>query len=314
MQKDTEKPPVQTELTATPATFPTETPQQALIPQPEQSKTAALSIKAEKPTSVRSFLNSETFKKQLALVCTKTLTPERMMRVALTAVLKTPKIADCEMQSVAKCCYDSAALGLEPDGRLAYLIPYKKTIKVDGKFKQILECTLQIGFQGLVELCIRSGKVISIYASPVCENDRFYFKNGEATHEIDFKSPRGKPYAYVATARLLNNVTQSEVMTIEEIESIRDKSQGYQAAKQFNSDSVWESFFGEMAKKTVIKRLCKMLPKSSEISQAIELDNQYNPLSLGQFSTKASTGPVFDLPPAALEEGPSNDEETEGNQ
>jgi recombination protein RecT len=61
-------------------------------------------------------------------------------------------------------------------------------------------------------------------------------------------------------------------MSRKEVERIRDNSRGYQAAKRYGKESVWDSDFTAMGLKTVIRRLCKFLPKSPELATALALD------------------------------------------
>jgi recombination protein RecT len=62
-------------------------------------------------------------------------------------------------------------------------------------------------------------------------------------------------------------------MSRKEVERIRDSSHGYQAAKRLGKESVWDTDFVAMGLKTVIRRLCKFLPKSTELATALALDN-----------------------------------------
>ena len=59
------------------------------------------------------------------------LTPERFVRMALTAVNNTPVLAQCTPMSFIAALMNAAQLGLEPNTPLgqAYLIPYKNKKK-----------------------------------------------------------------------------------------------------------------------------------------------------------------------------------------
>lgn len=59
------------------------------------------------------------------------LTPERFIRMALTAVNNTPALAQCTPMSFIAALMNAAQLGLEPNTPLgqAYLIPYKNKKK-----------------------------------------------------------------------------------------------------------------------------------------------------------------------------------------
>ena len=49
---------------------------------------------------------------------------EKFAKIALTAINKNPKLLDCTRESLMLAMLQSAALGLEPNGRDAHLIPY----------------------------------------------------------------------------------------------------------------------------------------------------------------------------------------------
>ena len=68
----------------------------------------------------------ESMKSRMQSVLPKHITAERMMRVALVAASKNPKLYECTKESVAKAMMDASELGLEPGGarQLAALVPY----------------------------------------------------------------------------------------------------------------------------------------------------------------------------------------------
>ena len=69
---------------------------------------------AEAPiTKIRALLEGK--KKDLAMALPKHLTVDRLLRVALTACNKTPKLLECTRESLLACVMDCASLGLEPD-------------------------------------------------------------------------------------------------------------------------------------------------------------------------------------------------------
>ena len=95
------------------------------------------------------------------------LNGDRMARIALTAFRTTPKLAECDPRSVFAAVIQASQLGLEPNimGQ-AYLIPYGK------------QCNLIPGYQGLIELARRSGKIVSLYAHVVHDRDAFDYTLG----------------------------------------------------------------------------------------------------------------------------------------
>lgn len=209
---------------------------------------------ATKQPSLRELLSGDKFKEQVALALPKHMTPERFSRIALTALQRTPKLQDCTQASLFKCLLDLSAAGLEPDGRRAYLIPYGT------------ECTLILSYMGMIELVRRSGDVVSIRSELVCENDEFSWENGKVTHKVDWRKPRGEIQAVYAEAVLKSGETQTATMTKDEVDAIRKRSRS-------GSSGPWVTDYGEMAKKTSLRRLCKLLPLSSEIAEHIDKDN-----------------------------------------
>lgn len=228
---------------------------------------------SEQQNSLKQILTSDAGKAQFAAALPRHMTPERFCRVALTAVTRTPKLAECTKESFFKCLMDLSAMGLEPDGRRAHLIPYGK------------ECTLIVDFKGIAELVMRSGLVGSIHADKVCENDAFEVDRGTVTkHRIDYRKPRGNAYAYYVLVKFKDGSEKTEVMTRDEVDAIRKRSRS-------GNNGPWVSDFDEMAKKTVFRRASKWLSLSPEIRQAVEHDDEDDRLASN--TLRAAEQPSF---------------------
>ncbi len=211
-------------------------------------------ITDKKPQGLKSLINSDAMRAQFALALPKHLTSDRFTRVCLTALTRTPKLQDCTPESFMRCLLDLSALGIEPDGRRAHLIPYGK------------ECTLILDYKGIAELVMRSGLVASIHADKVCENDDFEVNRGSIVcHRVDYKKPRGESYAYYVLITFKDGSEKSEVMTRDDVDAIRKRSRA-------GGSGPWITDFDEMAKKTVFRRASKWLPLSPEIRDAFEKD------------------------------------------
>src|SRR5690606_22786403 len=106
-------------------------------------------------------------KTQIARALPKHITAERFARIVLTQIRTTPKLLECDQQSLLAAIMLSAQLGLEP-GPLghAYIVPYGR------------EATFIIGYKGYLDLMWRSGKLLSLAVPEVCENDGFDFEYG----------------------------------------------------------------------------------------------------------------------------------------
>lgn len=170
-------------------------------------------------------------------------------------------------------------LTLNPVLKLAYLIP--RTI--NGK----RECCLDPSYQGLVKLITDTGSARNVYSHLVYKGDIFEESLGTSVELIHKPKRESKEITNVyAVAVLQDGQKQIEVMTIEQVNEIRDKSESYKAFKNGkNKICIWELHYGEMARKTVIRRLCKYLPKTDQwerLAQANELIDQDYKSSWGQ--------------------------------
>lgn len=244
-----------------------------------------------KDGGLKGLINQENVQTQIARALPSHLTSDRFLRVATTALSRVPKLADCTPDSFMRCLLDLSALGLEPDGRRAHLIPYGK------------ECTLVLDYKGIVELVRRSGEVVDIHCDVVCENDVFHEDLGQVvTHSINRREPRGKVFAAYSRVRLKDGSTSCEVMSRDEVEAIRKRSKA-------GSSGPWVSDWNEMAKKTVFRRHSKWLPLSSELRDHVERDDQYQFESATRNVTPASTANPFAS--AAKLPAPEGDQEPE---
>lgn len=215
----------------------------------------------------------ERSKGEIAKALPRHLNPDRMMRIALTAFRNTPKLAECNPLSVLAAVVQASQLGLEI-GMLgeAYLVPYKG------------ECQLIPGYAGLMKLARQSGQVADIYAHEVRENDVFHLRLGmsrELAHEPlpgkggfpATESARGEITGFYAVCVFKDGTNTFVAASIDDVCRIRDRSNGYKAAKKFNKDSPWDTDFVEMGKKTVIRALAKVIPKSPELATALAMDS-----------------------------------------
>lgn len=234
---------------------------------------------------IRAYLETDAVQSQLAKVLPAEMRPDRMARVAVTAMTKNPKLLECTHESVLQCMMECSAFGLEPDGRHAHLIPYKNT------------CTLIIDWKGLVALARRSGSVSLFKAELVCANDHFEWANGRVDHRIDWRSKRGEVQLVYSYVQFKDGAEDWEVMTLEEVNAIRRRSRSANAGP-------WVSDFEEMAKKTAIRRHSKRLTLSPEFQRAVERDD--GEIELRDVTPKARTQV---LPPPHMRDLPPPDPE-----
>lgn len=208
------------------------------------------------------------YKGQIAAALPRHLTADRMARIVTTEIRKVPQLANCNPQSLFGAVIQASQLGLEPGSALGhcYLIPFKQDV------------TLIIGYRGMIDLARRSGQIRSIEARAVYEQDEFKYSfglNPDLQHVPSQDANRGEITHVYAVAHLMGGGVQWDVMTVAEVNAIRDSSDGYKAFKANKiRTNPWHSHWEEMAKKTVLRKLFKYLPVSIEMQQAVGLDEQ----------------------------------------
>lgn len=237
--------------------------------------------KTKSPGPLKSLQNLlESHKSQIAMALPKHMTPERMIRVAMTATSVNPQLMDCDSLSVAASIVQASIMGLEPNSVLGecYLVPFYNKKRAGGPG---LSCQLIPGYLGLVKLARNSDQVAMVDAQPVHENDEFELVKGSAPqlfHRIPRTGDRGKIQGYWAGYSMKDGTPGNyEYLTVEQIEEHRDKySQGaYRRQKgggfALDSDGnrilqgPWKDAPDWMYRKTVLRLALKLAPKSVEL-------------------------------------------------
>lgn len=200
---------------------------------------------------------------QMMAALPKHVTPDRMMRVALNAIRKNPKLLDCSAASLFGAITEAATYGWEIGGILghAYLVPYAD------------ECVLIPGYKGLVDLCRRSGHISTISLEVVHAGDEFHYSLGDdphIKHQPNDRDPKrdSKPITHVyAVVRLRDGGVQRSVWSKEKIDAHKEQySQAWRRAEKGKKDSFWHTAWPAAAKKTVIRDMIQrgLLPMSPE--------------------------------------------------
>jgi recombination protein RecT len=208
----------------------------------------------------------ESKREDFGMVLPAHLKIETELRKITAMIARDDKLSKCSRASVMQCLMTTVSLGLTPNTLMgaAYLIPYQN--------KGVLECQFQIGYRGLIELARRSGNIATIEAHVVYSNDVFecdFGTDSKLVHRPNFLGDRGQFVCVYAVAKFVDGGYQLEVMSKGDVEKIKSTSQGGSSPY-----SPWAKHYDEMAKKTVVKRLCKYLPLSEQMEKAIVADNE----------------------------------------
>ncbi len=159
-------------------------------------------------------------------------------------------------QSLIDAITNIASLGvtLNPAEKKAYLVPRGGKICLD------------ISYMGLIDLAVRDGAIVFAQAQIVRATDGFRLNNfGEApSHDFDcFASDneRGEIVGAYCVAKINSTDFIVETINVDDIK---------RAKKASTTDNVWKSFYGEMVRKTVVKRASKYWKGSAKLANAIE--------------------------------------------
>lgn len=191
----------------------------------------------------------------LAKTLPSVMTADRQIRITMLAVSKQPKLLECSPISILQACLHASQLGLEFGSPLghAYPVPYWNAKK------RCLECQCIVGYKGLIDLAMRSGDLQSIEAHAVYAADYFDFAFGltqRLEHRPSLGTDRGELIAAYALVRYKEGGVQFDVMSRAEIDAIRLRMR---PPSEKAPQSPWDTDYGEMARKTVIRRLSKSL-------------------------------------------------------
>jgi len=234
-------------------------------------------------TSLQKFVQGDVLKTEMSKVLPKHITAERMARVAWTAIVRNPALAQCDRNSLATAVLLCCQAGLETDGRLAHLIPFGKKVQVIFDYK------------GLLTLAKRNG--VDCKAVCVYEKDEFQPSEDDGAgrttvvHRYDPFGDRGKMRGVYARALENGKAPDYEFMSVTEVEAIRKRSRAGESGP-------WVTDFAEMAKKTVIRRMSKRWDLLPEIRDVINADDDTPTTIVEPVRPVFETKQLFDVPAA----------------
>lgn len=213
------------------------------------------------------------YKTQIEDVLPKHLTPIRVLKMIVGSLNKNPALLACSPMSVINAVLTACQMGLEITPGQAYLVPFKTT------------CTLIIDYRGKIDMALRTGKVLDIDLEIVYSKEKFrifrdengykriehepiLYKTDDAGDHLPItEKDRGVPVGAYAVAVLKDAPPKIVFMPAIDIEAIRKRSKAA-------SDGPWVTDPMEMWKKTVCHRICKILPSSSELRTAQEVEDR----------------------------------------
>lgn len=240
-----------------------------------QQQSATRLAKADpRAIGMKSLVESPAFTASLAAALPRHITPERMVRVMMSAFQVNEKLLQCTPESIMLSLMRAAMMGLEPDGGVighGYLVPYWSAKR------RRHECQFIPGYRGMVKLARNSGDILDVWAEVVYQGDRFSYSRGldpSLIHEPNDERPDGAQPTHVYAVALFrgSDHRKFDVMRWADVLKIRDGSPGAHD-RDGKLCGPWLNHPDEMGKKTVVRRLCKMLPLAADREQAIDAEH-----------------------------------------
>jgi len=198
------------------------------------------------------------------------MTVDKFQAIVVAAVADNMDLLDCDRGSLLKACLNAAELGLSLNKNMGEA----DILKVwDGRMKKNV-AQFRPRYKGLMKLALQAGEVLKIESRLVYEKDMFEVEEGIEPRIIHKHglSDRGDMIGAYCVWKLKNGESQFEIMSKEEILSIRNRSSS--KTKEGVIVGPWKTDEAEMWRKTVVRRASKYMPLSTEAQRAVMVDNQ----------------------------------------
>ncbi|MEX0314725.1 MAG: recombinase RecT [Allomuricauda sp.] len=228
-----------------------------------------MSTETKKPTSVvkkqteitTQVLNKiNTFSQTGELRLPKEYSPENAIKSAYLVLNEAkakngkPVLEACSNESIAQALLKMVVWGVSPLKGQIYFIPYADKLEAS------------ISYTGNIQLAKRYGNLKEIKANLIMEGDDFDFEIDTETGRKKIKKHKqtldsigsDKIKGAYAVYTLNDGTVDADIMTMDQIK----KSWNQGATK--GSSPAHKNFAGEMSKRTVINRACKLLIRASD--------------------------------------------------
>lgn len=201
---------------------------------------------------------------------------DKFQRTVMTAIMMNPDLLQADRISLFSSCLKSAQDGLLPDSRDAALVIFNAKVKTEEGDRWIKKVQYMPMYTGILKKVRQSKELASVITHVVYQKDKFEYVLGDDERILHVPymgaEDRGEIIAAYSIVKLKDGSVVREVMTKQDIEKVRKVS------KSGNDDKgepkgIWKSWYEEMARKTVFRRIAKWLPQSIEIAEAFSRDD-----------------------------------------
>ena len=198
----------------------------------------------------------------------KNFNRQRFVQNCLTVMNEKPELAKLNRAEVIQGLCKAAFLGLDFINKECYLIPYGNTVQFQTDYKGEIKFVKNYSIRHIKD----------IYAKVVRTGDFFEERILDGKPSVDFKPlpfNNGDIIGAFAVVLYEDGGMEYETMSTQDINSVRNN---YSKASQ---SKAWKYSFDEMAKKTVLRRLCKHIETDFE---SVEARNTWDETSGMEFA------------------------------
>lgn len=215
----------------------------------------------KEPTEIEKFIVTlNNMRSDLEKALDKQIDVDKFISVLIFYLKKNIGLLDKDRQSLVNSIRDGATEGLLIDGREGYISPFKNILK----------------FSSMVAGIVKKLAIAGVSVNPqiVCKNDKFEYWTDELGQHIKhapdpFASVeiRGPMIGAYSIAKTDTGFTHIEIMSKDEIEKVKSKSNN-------QNGLMWTEFYDEGAKKSVIRRGYKWLPKNPKLDDFFKREDE----------------------------------------
>lgn len=235
---------------------------------------------------------------------------EKFVRVVMTAVNSNPDLQNADRRSLLEAAMKAAQDGLIPDGRESAFVVFNTNAGTKQQPRWIKKVQYMPMVWGIAKKIRNSGELESLTANVVYEHDSFEYRLGDdeqILHSPKMLGSRGKPIGAYAIIKTKAGGIYREVMNEEEINAVRDISKA-------KDSGPWSGpFFTEMWRKTVLRRLAKRVPMSTDNEALMQRDDELYDLDNARNVTPVPATPIaIPQPTREKETAPSGQTDSTG--
>jgi len=168
----------------------------------------------------------------------------RFLQNCMAVLIDTKGIEKMQPVSIARTMLKGAFLGLDFFNKECYAIPYSNSLNFQTDYKGERKLAKKYSIEPIADIYAKLVKQGDLYEESIIEGKQF----------VNFKPKpfnNSKIIGAFAVCYYKDDSMLIEEMSIEEIEHIRD------TYSKVPKGGAWKESFGEMAKKTVLRRLTK---------------------------------------------------------